>query len=196
MWAGQENYPCFLGDRLQNGSPYAIRLLSVSLSCLSVCLSLCLSVTLAYCNQTVGWIKMKLGMQVGLGPGHIVLDGDPATLPKGHSPQFSADICCGQMAVWIKMPLIGLGPGDCVRWGPRSPSQKGGGTPAGRRTVRSQIQLRYLVADRFEAGRGPVADLLARAISSLLAKYMIGQISARCRSATSFEPSSNLSATR
>jgi len=32
----------------------------------------------------------------------------------------------------------------------------------------SQIPLRYLVADRFEAGRGPVADMLARA-SSLLA---------------------------
>jgi len=25
---------------------------------------------------------MKLGMQVGLGPGHIMLDGDPAPLPK------------------------------------------------------------------------------------------------------------------
>ena len=33
-----------------------------------------LSVTLVYCGQTVGWIKMKLGMPVGLGPGHIVLD--------------------------------------------------------------------------------------------------------------------------
>ena len=32
-----------------------------------------------------------------------------------------------------------------------------------------------------------VADLLVRA-SSLLASYMIGQIPARCRSATSFEP--------
>jgi len=49
------------------------------------CLS-CLSVTLVYCGQTVGWIKMKLGMQVGLVPGHIVLDGDPAPSPrKGHS---------------------------------------------------------------------------------------------------------------
>jgi len=29
---------------------------------------------------------MKLGMQVGLGRGHIVLDGDPAPpSPKGHS---------------------------------------------------------------------------------------------------------------
>ena len=36
---------------------------------------------------TVGHIKMKLGKQVGLGPGHIVLDGDPAPpRPKGHSP--------------------------------------------------------------------------------------------------------------
>ena len=25
---------------------------------------------------------MALGMEVGLGPGHIVLDGDPATHPK------------------------------------------------------------------------------------------------------------------
>jgi len=25
----------------------------------------------------VGWIKMPLGKEVGLGPGHIVLDGDP-----------------------------------------------------------------------------------------------------------------------
>jgi len=25
-----------------------------------------------------GWIKMPLGTEVGLGPGHSVLDGDPA----------------------------------------------------------------------------------------------------------------------
>jgi len=30
-----------------------------------------------YCGQTAGWIKMPLGMEVGLGPGHIVLDLDP-----------------------------------------------------------------------------------------------------------------------
>ena len=52
-------------------------------SALYVCLYVCpvLSVTLVYCGQTVGWIKMKLGMQVGLGPGHILLDGDSAPLP-------------------------------------------------------------------------------------------------------------------
>jgi len=52
--------------------------------CLSVCLSvlsICLSVTLVYCDQKVEWIKMKLGMQVGLGPGHTVLGGDPAPRP-------------------------------------------------------------------------------------------------------------------
>jgi len=38
------------------------------------CLSV-LSMTLVYGGQTLGWIKMKLGVEVGLGPGHIVLDG-------------------------------------------------------------------------------------------------------------------------
>ena len=35
-----------------------------------------------------GWIKMALGMEVGLGSGHIVLDGDPASFPpqKGAEP--------------------------------------------------------------------------------------------------------------
>jgi len=80
-----------------------------------------LSVTLVHSGQTVAWIKMKLGVHVGLGPGHIVLDGDPAPpLPKAQSPQFpqfSAHICCGQMAAWIKMPFdmeVGLGPDDIV----------------------------------------------------------------------------------
>jgi len=33
------------------------------------------------CGQTAGWIKIKMphGMEAGLGPGDIVLDGDPAT---------------------------------------------------------------------------------------------------------------------
>jgi len=64
---------------------------------------------------------MKLGTQVGLGPGHIVLSGDPAPSPlKGHSPQFSAHICCGEMAAWIKMPLgmeLGFSLGDFVLHG-------------------------------------------------------------------------------
>jgi len=43
-------------------------------------------------------------VQVGLGPGHIVLDGDPnPPPPKRHSPEFSAHICCGQTAALIKI---------------------------------------------------------------------------------------------
>jgi len=50
---------------------------------------------------------MPLGMEVGLGPGHIVLDDDLASPPKGAHPQFSAHVCCGQTAGWIKMSLGG-----------------------------------------------------------------------------------------
>jgi len=40
---------------------------------------------------------MKLGIEVGLDPGHIVLDGDPAASRMGHStPLFSAHVYCGQ----------------------------------------------------------------------------------------------------
>jgi len=52
-----------------------------------VCLSVCLSVTLVYCGQTVGWIKMKLRMEVGISPGHIVLEGNQLPLPlQGNCP--------------------------------------------------------------------------------------------------------------
>jgi len=66
--------------------------------CLSVCLS-CpfLSVTLMYCGQTVGRIKMKLGLHVGFGSDYIVLDGNPGRPPpKGQSPQFSAHVYSAQ----------------------------------------------------------------------------------------------------
>ena len=71
---------------------------------------------------------MKLGIEVGLGPGHTVLDGNPALpCPKGHSPQFSAHVCCGQTARLIKMLLgteVGLGPGDIVLDGNPAPPLK------------------------------------------------------------------------
>jgi len=50
-----------------------------------------------------------------------------------YSPQFSAHIYSGQMAVWIKMSLgmeVVLGPGDFVLDGdPAAPSQKEGRSP-------------------------------------------------------------------
>ena len=73
-------------------------------------------------GQTAGWIKMRFGTEVSLGPGHTVLDIDPAPPPlkkqRGHSnPQFSAHVYCGQTAEWMKMKLgmeVGLGPGHIV----------------------------------------------------------------------------------
>ena len=89
----------------------------LSVRCLS-CPSV-LSVTFVHCGQTVGRIKMKLGMQVGLGPGRIVLGGDPAPPPlKGHSPAIF-----GQ---YLLRPN-----GDFVLDGdPAPPPQKGGRAPA------------------------------------------------------------------
>ena len=62
--------------------------------------------------------KMSLRMEVGLGPGDFVLDGDPAApSPKGggQTPKFSAHVYCGQTAGWMKLVLgmeVGLIPGD------------------------------------------------------------------------------------
>jgi len=82
--------------------------------CLSV-LSVC-----PVCNVGVlwpdGWMDQDApGRAVGLGPGDIVLHGEPAPLSKrGHSsPHVLAHVYCGQTVRWIKMPLgmeEGLGP--------------------------------------------------------------------------------------
>jgi len=76
----------------------------------------------------------QLGAQVGLTPGHIVLDGDPAPPPpRGTAPQFSAHMCCGQMARWIKMPFdrkVVLNQSDIVLDGdPALSSPKKGAEP-------------------------------------------------------------------
>ena len=95
---------------------WAIVCKTVTLCYGTVVLSVCLSVTLVYIvatGQTVGWIKMKLGIDAGLDPFDIVLDGDPAppegdgdpAPPEGAQPRFSANVCCGQTAGWIKILL-------------------------------------------------------------------------------------------
>jgi len=59
--------------------------------------------------QTVGWIKVKLGTVVGIGPGHNVLDGNPAPVPPkkgGTTPNFRPmSVVDKRMAGWTKMPL-------------------------------------------------------------------------------------------
>ena len=37
------------------------------------------------CGQTAAWIQIALGMLLGLGPGHIMLDGVQFPPLKGHS---------------------------------------------------------------------------------------------------------------
>ena len=61
---------------------------------------------------------MPLSMEVGLGPGDSVVDGDPAPHKKGTAlTQFLAHVDCGQTTGWIKMPLgteVTLSPGNVV----------------------------------------------------------------------------------
>jgi len=77
---------------------------------------------------------MALGMEVSLGPGHIVIDGDPAPvsikMPEPPPRQFSAHFYFGQTAEWIRMPLgmeVGLIPGVFVLHGEQLPFPKVGG---------------------------------------------------------------------
>ena len=77
---------------------------------------------------------MKLGTEVGLGPGLIVLDGDPPPpTKKGAQPlNFSAHVCCDQMAGWTKMlhdTEVGLSAGDFVLDGDPAPPRKKGTAP-------------------------------------------------------------------
>jgi len=64
---------------------------------------------------------MALGMEVGLGPGHIVPSSPPQ---KGAEPQFSAHFYCGQTVGCIKISLgteVGLTLGDIVLDGDPAP---------------------------------------------------------------------------
>jgi len=72
-------------------------------------------------------------MAVGLGPGNIVLNGNPTPLPqKGAEPPIFGPFLLwpnGWMhedATWYE---VGLSPGDCVRWGPSFYLPKKGAEP-------------------------------------------------------------------
>jgi len=75
---------------------------------------------------------MPLSTEVGIGPGNIVLDGDPAPLRGHNCPKFSAHVCCCQTAGWIKKPLVmevGLGFGHIVLDGDAAPRRQRGAAP-------------------------------------------------------------------
>jgi len=65
------------------------------------------------------WIKMSLGIKLGLGPGNFVLDRDPAPPPQmgGGALKFLAHVYWGQTAGWMKLVLgmeVGLSPIESV----------------------------------------------------------------------------------
>jgi len=81
-----------------------------------------------------GWVDQDaLDMEVGLGTVHIVLDVNLLAFPEnGAQPQFSARVCCGQTAGWIKMALctkVGLVSGHIVLHGDPAPPPIRGTAP-------------------------------------------------------------------
>ena len=96
---------------------------------------------LSFCNAGVlwpnGWMDPDETWHAGMPwpRPHCVRWGPSSSSPnrgRGQSPQFSAHVCCGQVAAWIKMPFGKRGrprPKLHVRWGPSSPSPKGGRAP-------------------------------------------------------------------
>jgi len=96
--------------------------------------------------------RMPLGIELSLGPGDFVLDGDPAPPPKkgAEPPKFSARVYCGQTAGWIEMVLgmeVGLSPNDFVLDGDPAPSPKRGWSPL------SSFRPICIVARRLDASR-------------------------------------------
>ena len=82
---------------------------------------------------------------------------EPSSPPKlAEPPNFSAHICCGQMAGWSKMPLgmeEGLGLGDFVLDGdPAATSRKGGGV------LFSNFRPMSIVAKRLDGSRWHLAQ--------------------------------------
>jgi len=79
------------------------------------------------CGQTAGWIKMPLGVEVGLGPGDFVLDGDPASPKpkKGVQPPIF-NPCLLWPNGWMDQDAIWYGGmprhrRHCFRWEPAPP---------------------------------------------------------------------------
>jgi len=65
----------------------------------------------------------ELGVEIGLSPSQLVLDGDPA-FPKGAQPPILAHFCYGRTAGWIKTPLgteVDFDSGDIVLHGKPAP---------------------------------------------------------------------------
>ena len=64
------------------------------------------------CGHTAGWIQMPLGTEIGLSPGHIVLDGHPAPPRKGVGPSSPS---LSQLRV-RRQACIRMNGGPCLLW--------------------------------------------------------------------------------
>ena len=87
------------------------------------------------CGHVAKWIKMPLGREVGLGPGHIVLHGYPAApQKKGHSRHLIFGPCLLWPNDWMDQDATWYGGRPwpwphCVRWGPNSPKKGHSSSP-------------------------------------------------------------------
>jgi len=99
----------------------------------AIVLSVLLSVTLVYCGQTVGWIKMPLGREVGLGPADILLQGDQLLPPTERGTAAPVFRPMSIVAKWLDGSgyhlVLKYRPQprrQCFRWGPSSPPPRKG----------------------------------------------------------------------
>jgi len=81
------------------------------------------------CGQMAGWVKMPFGTEVDLGPGDIVLDGEPGLSPSpssknmGEPPNFGS-LYGSKQRHGSRCHLVRGKPRSsqhCVTWGPSSP---------------------------------------------------------------------------
>jgi len=88
--------------------------------------------TYAYCDQTVGWIKMPLGMEVDLGPGDIIRGPNSPRKGAHTTPTFrpmSIVVKLMQVCRILLDTKIGFRPGDIVVDGDCSSPTKGAEHP-------------------------------------------------------------------
>jgi len=121
---------------------------------LSVRCPVCLSVCDVRALWPNGWTDQDETWHAGLGPGHIVLDGDPAPPPqRGTAPPNFRPISVAAKRLHgsrINLSLsmeLGLGPGDFMLDGdPAPPTQK-------RQSPRPNFRHMFIVAKRLDATR-------------------------------------------
>jgi len=74
---------------------------------------------------------MPFDKEVDVGPGDIMLDGDPVP-PKGTQPQIFGPCLLWPTAGWMNIPFgteVGIGPGDIVLNGDSAPLERGTASP-------------------------------------------------------------------